>query len=275
MQSFEYAWQSRDGISFYGQGWAPEAPKAVICLVHGLGEHCGRYAHMGKAYAAAGYALLGFDLRGHGKSGGPRGHTPSFEAFMQDIDRLLEEARIRYPELPRFIYGHSLGGILTLNYALRRKPDVNGVVTSAAGLRTALEQQKGKVFLARVLGSILPAGAIASGLDPNTISRTPEVVQRYVSDPLVHDKLSFGMGKSVMGAIPWAFEHAAEFPAPLLVMHGTADQLGFASGSQEFASKFKGDCTFKAWEGLSHELHNEPEQEDVFKYVIAWMDAHL
>ncbi len=275
MQSFEYAWQSADGISFYGQGWAPEAPKAVICLVHGLGEHSGRYAHMGSAYAQAGYALLGFDLRGHGKSGGRRGHAPSFEAFMQDIDRLLEEAGNRYPGLPRFIYGHSLGGILALNYALRRKPDVNGVITSAAGLRTAIEQQKGKVFLARVFGSVIPSVAIPSGLDPNTISRTPEVVQRYVSDPLVHDKFSFGMGKSVMDAIAWAFEHAGEFALPLLVMHGTADQLGFASGSQEFASKVKGDCTFKAWEGLSHELHNEPEKEEVFKYVIAWMEAHL
>ncbi|MFZ5920990.1 MAG: alpha/beta hydrolase [Chloroflexota bacterium] len=275
MQSFEYAWQSADGVPFYGQGWMPEAPKAVVCLVHGLGEHSGRYAHMGKAYAGAGYALLGFDLRGHGKSGGVRGHAPSFEAFMQDIDRLLEEAGNRYPGLPRFIYGHSLGGILTLNYALRRKPDVKGVITSAAGLRTAIELQKGKVFLARVFGSVIPSVVIPSGLDPNTISRTPEVVQRYVSDPLVHDKLSFGMGKSVMGAIAWAFEHAPEFPAPLLVMHGTADQLGFASGSQEFASKVKGDCTFKAWEGLSHELHNEPEQAQVFEYTVAWMDAHL
>ena len=275
MQSFEYTWQSVDGIPFYGQGWAPETPKAVVCLVHGLGEHSGRYAHMGKAYAQAGYALLGFDLRGHGKSGGRRGHAPSFEAFMQDIDRLLEEAGSRYPGLPRFIYGHSLGGILTLNYALSRKPDVNGVITSAAGLRTAIEQQKGKVFLARVFGSVIPSVVIPSGLDPNTISRTPEVVQRYVSDPLVHDKLSFGMGKSVMGAIAWAFEHAPEFPAPLLVMHGTADQLGFASGSQEFASKVEGDCTFKAWEGLAHELHNEPEQAEVFEYTIAWMEAHL
>ncbi|MEW5830876.1 MAG: lysophospholipase [Chloroflexota bacterium] len=275
MQSFEYAWQSADGVPFYGQGWMPEAPKAVVCLVHGLGEHSGRYAHMGKAYAGAGYALLGFDLRGHGKSGGVRGHAPSFEAFMQDIDRLLEEAGNRYPGLPRFIYGHSLGGILTLNYALRRKPDVKGVITSAAGLRTAIELQKGKVFLARVFGSVIPSVVIPSGLDPNTISRTPEVVQRYVSDPLVHDKLSFGMGKSVMGAIAWAFEHAPEFQAPLLVMHGTADQLGFASGSREFASKVKGDCTFKAWEGLSHELHNEPEQAQVFEYTVAWMDAHL
>jgi alpha-beta hydrolase superfamily lysophospholipase len=275
MQSFEYAWQSTDGISFYGQGWAPENPKAAVCLVHGLGEHSGRYAHLGKAYARSGYAVLSFDLRGHGKSGGARGHAPSIEAFMKDIDRLFEEARKRYPGLPLFMYGHSLGGILTLSYILRRKPDLKGVVTSAAGLRNAVMEQKGKVAMAKLFGSLLPSVAIPSGLDPHTISRDPEVVKRYVNDPLVHDKLSFGMGKALLAAIPWAFEHASEFSLPLLVMHGSQDRLGYPSGSQEFASRVTGDCTFKSWEGLFHELHNEPEQEDVFKFVINWMDAHL
>jgi len=275
MQAFEYGWKSDDGITFQGRGWAPDKPKAVICFVHGIGEHMGRYEHVGTAFTDAGYAVLGFDLRGHGKSGGVRGHAPSFEAFMKDIDRLVEEAKTRYPKLPRLIYGHSLGGILVLNYGLRRKPDVKGIVATAPALRSSIELQKSKVAMAKILGSLLPSVTMDSGLDPNTICRDPEVVKRYVADPLVHGKISFGMGKAVLGATRFALEHAAEFPVPLLIMHGTEDKLGFPSGSQEFASKVKQGCTLKLWEGLSHELHNEPEKAQVFAYAIGWMDARL
>ena len=122
MQHIEFTQQTPDGVQFYFQGWQPETPpKAVVCLVHGLGEHSGRYAHVAAALNDAGYALLGFDLRGHGKSGGPRGHTPSYDTLMDDIGRLLAEAAQRYPGQPQFLYGHSLGGNLVLNYALRRK----------------------------------------------------------------------------------------------------------------------------------------------------------
>ena len=132
MQHIEFTQQAPDGIQFYFQGWQPETPpKAVVCLVHGLGEHSGRYAHVAAALNDAGYALLGFDLRGHGKSGGPRGHTPSYETLMDDIGRLLAEAAHRYPGRPQFLYGHSLGGNLVLNYALRRKPGIGGVVATS------------------------------------------------------------------------------------------------------------------------------------------------
>lgn len=275
MQSFDYGWTSADGIKFFGQGWAPDSPKALVCLVHGLGEHSARYAHVGKALADAGYALLAFDLRGHGRSGGPRGHVSSFEVFMQDIDQHVGAATKRYPNLPYFIYGHSLGGALVLNYALRRKPAAAGIIATAASLRTALESQKAKVVMARLLGTILPAVTINSGLEPETICSDPLVVQRYVDDPLVHHKLSFGAGKALMAAIAWALEHAAEFSLPLLVMHGTADRLGLASGSAEFAAKVRSGCTLKLWEGLSHELHNEPAKEEVLKYVIEWLDRQL
>ncbi len=276
MKHFETTLKSHDGLDLFCQGWLPEsAPKAVICLVHGLGEHSGRYAHVAETFNQAGYAVIGFDLRGHGKSGGQRGHTPSFEAFMQDIDRLFEEAERRFSGLPRFLYGHSLGGILVLNYALRRKPPVRGVVATSSGLRTALENQKMKVTLARVLGTLFPAGSLPSGLDPATLSRDPQVVQAYRTDPLVHDAISFGMGKSLMDAIRWAFSHASEFPVPLLLVHGTQDVLAFPSGSQDFAALVPQNCTLKLWDGLYHETHNEPEKAQVLEFTRQWLDAHL
>lgn len=272
MKKFETILTSCDGLDLFCQGWEPEQkPKSLVCLVHGLGEHSGRYAHVAAAFVQAGCAIITFDLRGHGRSGGQRGHGPTFEVFMQDVAVLLEEADRRYPDLPRFLYGHSLGGILVLNYTLSRKPELNGVIATASGLRTALEQQTGKVFLAKMLGMVAPTASLASGLDPQTLSRDAETVAAYKGDPLIHYSVSFAMAKNILEAIHWAFEHAHEFPVPLLLMHGTADQLAFPCGSQEFAT-LAPNTTLKLWEGLYHEIHNEPEKEHVLRYALDWLE---
>lgn len=276
MKTTEWNWKSKDGLEMYAQSWEPDGDaRALISLVHGIGEHSGRYAHVGKAFAEAGFAMAGFDLRGHGKSGGPRGHIPSFDAFMDDIEGFQKQLDERFPGLPRFLYGHSLGGILVLNYALRRKPDFVGVISTAAGLRTALEEQKVKVAMARVLGTLLPSVAIPTSLDVTTLSRNKEVVDKYVNDPLVHDKMTLGFGKIMLSVLPWTFEHAHEFSLPLLIMHGTDDRLGYPRGSEEFASYVKQKCTLKLWDGLYHELHNEPEQKEVFAFMIDWLNTQL
>ena len=162
-----------------------------------------------------------------------------------------------------------------MNYVLRRKPNFVGVISTAAGLRTSLEEQKAKIMMARVLGALMPSVAIPSGLDPTTISRNKEVVDKYVNDPLVHDKMSLGFGKIMLSELPWTFEHAHEFSLPLLIMHGTEDKLGYARGSEEFASHVKQNCTLKLWNGLYHELHNEPEQNEVLAFMIDWMNSQL
>jgi alpha-beta hydrolase superfamily lysophospholipase len=270
----DFAFQSRDGLRLYAQEWPPECTDAVVCLVHGLGEHSGRYAHVAERLNQSGYSVLTFDLRGHGKSGGQRDYTPSFEAFMDDIDLLLGEAERRHPSLPCFLYGHSLGGILVLTYTLRRHPKLAGVVATSSGLRTALEKQKGKVALAKILGSIMPRQSLSSGLDANKISCDMEVVKKYINDPLVHDKMTFGLGKALIDAIPWTFAHAPEFPVPLLLVHGTADQIAYSLGSQEFAGLVQGDCTLKLWDGLCHETHNQPEKDQVLEYMIGWLESH-
>lgn len=275
MEHFELEWKTFDGLAVFAQGWQPETPKAVVCLVHGLGEHSGRYAHVAAYLNQAGYAVLSSDNRGHGQTGGKRGHAPSFEAFMQDIDLLLAEAGRRYPGLPCFLYGHSLGGILVTNYVLRRKPALTGVVVTSPGLRTAIEKQKGKVLLSKVLGTLMPEMSIPTGLDAAAISHDPVVVDIYKKDPLVHGVMTVGMAKCLVEGIGWGFEHAHEWQLPVLFMHGDQDQIAYVSGSQEFAAKIKGDCTLKIWPGLAHETHNEPEKEQVLAYLLGWLDAHL
>ena len=277
MKHYETGWKANDGVDLFAQGWEPTIvqPKAVICLVHGLGEHTSRYEHVAESFAKDGYIMLGSDLRGHGRSGGPRGHISSIEDFMQDIDLLLQQARTRYPGLPLILYGHSLGGIQVLHYGLLRKPDVKGVIATSSGLRTALENQPAKIMAAKVLGSLIPAVSLPSGLDANAISRTREVVETYKNDPLVHDKVSLGFGKVMLGVTKWTLEHAGEFSLPLLLMHGKADTIAFPAGSIEIASALKDRSTLFLWDDAFHELHNEPERAEVFKTMLIWMDARL
>jgi acylglycerol lipase len=277
MNHFETSWKARDGLDIFAQGWEPTVlkPKAVVCLVHGLGEHSSRYAHVAEAFGKEGFILFGTDLRGHGRSGGPRGHISSIDDYMQDIDVLLEQARARYPGLPLFLYGHSIGGIQVLHYGLLRKPNVKGVIATGSALHNAVEKELVKVTMAKVLGSLMPNVLIASGLDPKGLSRDEKVVQAYVNDPLVHDKISLGFGKVMIGVTSWTLAHAGEFSLPLLLLHGKADAIAFPSSSIEFAAPLKEKCTLVLWDDAYHELHNESEKDNVFKTMTLWMDARL
>ena len=277
MKHQELKWKSHDGLDIFAQVWEPDVvlPRGVVCLVHGLGEHSSRYAHVAEALGKEGYILFSFDHRGHGRSGGARGHFSSSDDFLKDIDHLLEEARTRYPDLPMQLYGHSLGGILVLNYTLKRKPNIKGVIATSSGLRTALEEQPVKIMMAKVLGALIPTTAIASGLDSKAISRDETVVQTYLKDPLVHDKVTLGFGKVMLGVTKWTLENAKDFPLPLLLLHGKSDAIAYPTGSIEFAAALKDRATLVLWDGAYHELHNEPEKADVFKTILMWMDARL
>jgi acylglycerol lipase len=277
MKHYETKWKSHDGLEIFAQGWEPESRplKAVVLLVHGIGEHTSRYAHVAEAFSKEGYALFGADLRGHGHSEGPPGHFPSIEAVMQDIDNLLEHARSRYPELPLILYGHSLGAILVLYYGLKCQPDIKGVIATSPGMHNALEKQPVKIMAAKVLGLLMPGVSLPTGLDTSAISRDVKVAEAYKNDPLVHGKMSLGFGRIMLTVNQWTLEHAGEFPLPLLLMHGKQDTIAFPAGSIEFAAPLDKKCTLVLWDGFWHELHNEPEQIEVFKKMTDWMDEQL
>lgn len=277
MKNTEYKWKAFDGLDLYGQSWEPSgrAAKAVICLVHGVGEHSSRYAHVAEAFGKEGYATVSMDLRGHGRSGGIRGHIDSADDFPKDIDLLIEKAGELFPGLPKILYGHSLGGILVLYYGLKRNPDVKGVVATSPGLHNAVEEQPVKIAAARVLGSLLPRTTMPSGLDTKAISRDEKVVADYLKDPLVHDKLSLGFGKIMLGVTAWTLANAGQFPRPLLLLHGKADTIAYPTSSTDVADALKDKCTIVLWDDAYHELHNEPEKAEVFKTITIWMDARI
>jgi alpha-beta hydrolase superfamily lysophospholipase len=184
MQNFEFAWKTADGLELYAQGWLPEIPlEAVICLVHGLGEYCGRYFRFAAYLTRAGCAVLAFDQRGCGKSQGLRGHIPSYEVALDDISHLLDEASQRFPDSPCFLYGHSLGGNLVINYVLRRFPPLAGIIATSPWLRLAFEPPAFKVRLGRIMNSVWPSFTQANCLDIQALCRDPEVVETYKQDP--------------------------------------------------------------------------------------------
>ena len=280
MKAFEAKWADKDRTTFFIQGWEPNhgRPKAFIALIHGLGEHTTRYVHVGAALTESGYALAGFDLRGHGRSGGLRGHSDSLDVYMQDIRAFFRLMTHRYPDMPHFLYGHSLGGLLALAYAIQYGGGLKGVMVTGPGLRSSLQEQKAKIAMVRLLGSLLPTLTVHSGLNAATISRDPEIVEAYRNDPMVHYNASLGFGKAGLNAIDLCFARAKEFPAPLLMMHGKEDKIAYSSGTEEFAKRVReagGDVTLKLWDGLYHEVHNEPEKAEVFQFMIAWLDNHL
>jgi acylglycerol lipase len=279
LKSFEDQWEDKDGTSFFIRGCEPEnrEPKALVALVHGLGEHSGRYLHVGKALTDAGYTLVGFDLRGHGKSGGARGHVSSLDAYMQDIHQFLGWMESRYPASPHFLYGHSLGGLLVLAYAIQYGATLRGVITTGPSLRSSLQEQKAKIAMVRLFGSLLPTVTVQSGLDASTISRDSAIVAAYSNDPLVHYSASLGFGKAALRAIDLCFARAGEFSAPLLIIHGKKDQIAFSSGSEDFAKLVSAagqDVTVRLWEDLYHEVHNEPEKEEVLNFMVEWLEKH-
>ena len=269
-----YALSSADGTALHATWWEPEGtPKGVICRVHGVGEHSGRHEHVAERLTAAGYAVGMFDLRGHGRSAGTRGHTPLNDT-LDDIDAMLADIGSRAPDAPTFLFGHSLGGLVVLLYALRRDADLAGVVASAPALRSPVLEQTLKIEAAKLLGRLVPWVQIPTALDDSGLSRDQAVIDAYRADPFVHDKASLRLGKDAAEGAQWVLQHAGEMRTPLLLIHGSADPIVYPSGTEEFARSAPGDVTLKIYQGLLHEPHNEPEQEEVLNDLVAWLDAH-
>ena len=227
----EFSWQSQDGLQFFGQEWRPEGgARAVVALIHGLGEHSGRYQHVADYFTQHGLGVVALDHRGHGRTGGKRGHG-SYDAILDDIQHLIQEAEKRYPGLPVILYGHSLGGALVLYYALKRRPQVKGVISTAPGLIPA-NASGGQIALAKIMSAIAPGFQIDNGLDVSGLSHDPETARAYTADPLVHPKISARLGLDLMQNGQWVIEHAAEFPLPLLLLQGSADRLVNPAGAR-------------------------------------------
>lgn len=247
-----------------------ENTRAVVIMVHGLGEHIQRYNHWAEKFKKEGIAFAGVDLPGHGRSDGTRGNIKNYIVLAEMIDILISSCKQTFPGVPLYIYGHSLGGGIVLDYILRRNPGIKGAIVTSPWLRLAFEPSKFKLALASVMKYILPGLIQPSGLNVSHISHDITVVEKYNADPLVHGKISVSLFNAAMNAGSYSLIHASGLKIPVLLMHGSDDQICSPDGSREFAAK-SGKVVLKIWDGGYHELHNEPFQEEVFKYIINWM----
>lgn len=271
MTEREFSWTTSDNINIYAKEWKVEFPKAVIALVHGLGEHCNRYKHVAQYFAQHNIAMVGYDRRGHGQSGGKRGHTPNYEALLKEVDSLLAITKEKYPIAPVFLYGHSMGGNIVLKYQITRKLDIAGVITTGAFIEFPDTPPKMLIMIGKLMRRIYPAFSQNNGLSPQDVSSDPEVVEAYINDPLVHNKITSATGIGLIEVANELASYDGTVQVPSLLMHGNQDKLTGFEGSKEFAARVKGPIYYKEWNKAYHELHNENIKKEVFDYTINWI----
>ncbi|MGB0389093.1 MAG: lysophospholipase [Ardenticatenaceae bacterium] len=257
--------------------WEPLGdPKAVVLLVHGYGEHMGRYLHVIEALNQRDIAVFALDHRGHGKSEGPRACVEKFEYFVHDLHLLLLKAKDAYPKQPFFMIGHSMGGLIATHYALGYEDQLEGLVLSGAALQIGDEVSALLKAISKYLAKFVPNWGILAG-EENVLSRDPEVERRFKADPLCYNgKLKARMGYEMMIASQDAFARMSQLSLPLLIMHGTADRMTNPAGSQTLHQQARSqDKTLKLWPDHFHEIFNEPQKEQVITFMLDWLDKRV
>ena len=271
-----------DGLALHLRVWPAGNPRrGVVVLVHGLGEHIDRYDHVARRLNGLGFAVVGYDHRGHGRSPGPRGGMPADDSLCADLGRVLYAAREAFPG-PLVLLGHSLGGLVAGRFVaegLQTAPakwwrPVDALVMSSPALDPGTNAVQ-KLLLA-VVAPMLPNLAVNNGLKVNWISRDADVVKAYAADPLVHDRITGRLGLFVARQGPAVIAAAPKWKTPTLLMWAGSDRCVAPAGSAAFAGAAPRDVvTVREWPGLFHEIFNEPEQGDVLKVLDDWLATHV
>lgn len=272
-----FTFSTVDNLTLYGVDWSVDHPKGLICLVHGYGEHCRRYDHVAQALNDAGYTMTSFDLRGHGRSGGERGYTPAYPNLMADIGRFLKLSRAKFADLPTFLYGHSMGGNLSLNYLLRTRPDLTGAIITSPWLALTTPPAAPLVSVNRWIGRFYQKIAITqSPYAGDVLSRDPVFDNAFEPDPLTHGVMSNALYDGVTRAAAWVQDHAADLSVPTLLMHGTGDKLTDFQATERFARAAPAELlTFRLWPDYYHELQNDIGKEAVLEVMVEWIEEQI
>lgn len=266
------------GYELYAQQWLPkeQAIKAIVCLSHGSGEHSSRYLNVAKAMTAEGIGIMTLDHHGHGRSDGKRGHFISLQSVLQDMFNLIEDARQQFPNVPIFLYGHSMGGNIALNCSLRLQPPIAGLILTSPWLELAFKPPKFQVWLGKKLVKLLPALTQSTGLDPKDLYRPGNKnAIPVVNDPLCHTSITLKAFLDLEASGQWAMQHANQLTVPFLLIHGNADRITSYDASLSLAKKLGEKCHFVTREGGYHELHHDLEGQKTIEQIISWMNSQL
>ena len=268
---------TQNSTELFGQYWKIDGAKGIVAIVHGMGEHSSRYADfVVLKLNAAGYSVIAFDHFGHGLTKGKRGHCPNYEAVLDSVENLLKKSdEFLGADLPVFLYGHSMGGNVVSNFIIKRDSKIKGAVISSPMLKLAFDPPAWKMIAGKLMRNIYPAFQEVTGLDATAISRNPRAVEKYINDPLVHDKITVNFSLPFFEAGDYAIEHADKIKVPAVVIHGTADKLTDYKGSEAFAKKAGDKVALKLYKDGYHELHNDTVQNEVLADVITWLNQQL
>jgi acylglycerol lipase len=272
MKHLTFFQEAFDGRKMFFNQWLTDGEAvANIALVHGLGEHSGRYQHVAEFFTSHHINVLAVDTFGHGQTEGKKGHTPQMEDYLWQIDYLIQTTKSFAPTKPTFVYGHSMGGCLVLNHLYRNQPDIAGLIASAPAIRPGYPIPKLKLLLGKFGRKFMPSFTQPNGLALNNLSHDKSVIEAYINNPLVHDFVSGVVGIGIIEWGEWLFNSPKTSKVPVLVMHGEHDILTNFDTNKTFCEKNK--IPFKNWQGLYHEIHNEFEKEQVLQYVLDWIKS--
>lgn len=265
------------GASLRFKAWLPNGtPRATIVLAHGYAEHLGRYEAFAAKLNASGIAVYALDHWGHGKSAGRYGFVPRFSVFTDGVELLLDKVREHHPDLPIFLVGHSMGGLIACAHLLTHQAHYAGAILSGPAIEPNNEPSRLTILISRLLSRFAPKLGVLA-LDAEGVSRDPAVVAAYRADPLVYSgKMSARLAAEMFDAMASSRAGASSIALPILLMHGEDDRLTAPAGSRFlFETVASSDKQLKLYPGLFHEIFNEPERDIVIADLIDWIDAHL
>ena len=271
-----YEWESKDKTKLFGQSWVPEVPgKKTILMVHGLGEQSSRYERWAELFVEESYNFIALDLRGHGRSGGKRGHAKNLDKLLDDIDVLYRESLNLFPDTKIILYGHSMGGNLVLNQLILNRFLPDALIVTSPWLKLTNPPSDFIISIAGFLKKIFPSVQIPNGLNAEDLSHDPEIGRKYVSDPLNHNKISLRLFYEINKAADFALRNVYKINCPFLIMHGTEDNITSHKASKNYVVNTNNKTRLILWDGQYHELHNEIIYKDVFQSIKEWLEKNI
>ncbi len=277
MKHHEGCFKSIRDTNIYYQYWLPEGePKAILLVSHGIAEHSGRYMNVVNHFVPAGWAVYGIDHIGHGKSDGKRVFVDRFQDYTKTLKKYFDMIRGWQPTKPIFLVGHSMGGLISSAYLLEHQDELTGAVLSGPGIKVSDKISNAVIFAGKILSVVMPKAGIIQ-LDAEDICRDPAVVDAYVNDPLVYrGKITARLGAEMLKTIQHVAKSAIKIRLPIMIVQGGSDKLVDPSGAQLlYDSVSSEDKTIKIYDGLYHEVFNEPEHGQVLDDIKVWLESHL
>lgn len=286
MREEEASFPGADGLRLFRRAWFPDgAVRASVAVIHGFGDHAGRYLPLVAALVPAGFAIQALDLRGHGRSPGQRGHIDAWGQYRDDVLALMEVVQASDAARPLFLYGHSLGGVIALELGLRRGEELRarlgllGVVASAPALAPIGARRPFLEALSRPLARVWPGFSLDLHLDRRALSRRVDEVAAVAEDPLTHSRITARTAQETLAALARTRAEAAAWRLPLLIIHGSADRLADPDASRDFVGAALAggapDVTLRIHAGGFHEPHHDLEADEALTDVRLWLEAHL